>query len=553
MKKILFLLLTLGIAGGLKAQVDKYWIVFKDKNNSPYSINTPSAFLSPRAIHRRAKQGIAVQLNDLPPNPAYIDSVIAKGATLFNRCGWLNAISVAIPVADTGSVMAKIRALPFVQTNRMVTLARPPKSKNKKPIILQKKKPLAIDSANYGQAYNQAHMIKVDCLNEMGYRGKGKQIAIIDTRFGTADKLAAFDSVRTQGQILGTWDFVWEIPKVYDDSNNDTHGEMVFSCIAGNLPTQMVGDAVDADFYLLRTEDLYSEGMIEDDNWASAAEYADSAGADIISSSLGYNTFDDANNSYTYSDMNGRTTVASIAATMAAEKGMIVCVAAGNDGGDSWQYIDSPADADSVLTVGAVNDSGSYAYFSSTGPTADGRIKPDVVAQGVYAAVAWPTGGVGSDNGTSFATPITAGAVASLWQADSNATNMQVIAAIKKSASQYSNPNNMLGYGIPDYCMALNLLTGITENKPVSMLVKTYPDPFTNAITLSLYSSFDQHITVSLYNMMGQTIYQKIERTVVGGNIQITINGLDDLPKGIYLVALTDAKGVTYTQREVKQ
>ncbi|HTA83418.1 MAG TPA: S8/S53 family peptidase [Bacteroidia bacterium] len=555
MRKLLFFLFALSITSGVKAQVvDKYWIVFKDKNNSPYSISTPSAFLSQRAIYRRTKYNIPVKLNDLPPNPAYIDSVIAKGATLFNRCGWLNAISIGIAVSDTGIVMPKVRALPFVQTNRMVTMVKPKKGKGKKPFTLHpSKKPMAIDSANYGEAYNQAHMIKVDCLNEMGYRGKGKQIAIIDTRFGTADKLPAFDSVRTRGQILGSWDFVWEIPKVYDDSNSDTHGEMVFSCIAGNLPGQMVGDAVDADFYLLRSEDLYSESMFEDDNWASAAEYADSAGADIITSSLGYNTFDDANNNYTYSDMNGRTTVASIAATIAAEKGMVVCIAAGNDGGDSWQYIDSPADADSVLTVGAVDDSGSYASFSSTGPTADGRIKPDVVAQGDPAAVAWPTGGVNTDYGTSFATPITAGAVASLWQADTNASNMQIIAAIKKSASQYATPDNKLGYGIPNYCNALTILTGITENKSVSALVKTYPDPFIDNITLSFYSTYTQNLTISLYNMLGQVVYQKVEKSAVGGNTKITIGGLENLSKGIYLVALTDSKGITYTQKEVKQ
>ncbi len=555
MKKILSLLVIVLCVGGIKAQTQfKYWIVFTDKNGSPYSIGNPSAYLSPRAIYRRTKFGIPVKMNDLPPNPNYIDSVIAKGAILFNRSGWFNAISIALN--DTAD-MAKVRALPFVQSSRFVTIMKPRKqtkpfisftSSNKKPL-----KPLGVDTMNYGQAYGQSHMIKVDCLNNAGFRGKGKRIAVIDTRFGVANTLAAFDSLRNRGQILGTWDFVWEIPKVYDDSNNDNHGQMVLSCMAANLPGQIVGDAVDADYYLLRTEDLYSEAMIEDDNWASAAEYADSAGADIITTSLGYNILDDASISYTYADMNGRTAVASIAATIAAEKGMVVCAAAGNDGNNSWHYISTPADADSILTVGAVNSSGGYAGFSSTGPTSDRRIKPDVVAQGAPAAVANPYGGVTTDNGTSFATPITAGAVASLWQADSNASNMQIIAAIKQSASQYSHPDSLLGYGIPNYCQALTILTGITENKPVSMLVKTYPNPFTNNITLSFYSSYKQDIKVALYNSIGQLIYQKIEKSAIGGNTLITISGLQNLSQGLYLVTLTDDKGVIYTQKEVKQ
>ena len=558
MKKLLFLFLLFSISEFSEAQLTaKFWITFTDKNGSPYSVSNPSAFLSQRAISRRLKYGIPVQYNDLPPNPAYIDSLVKIGAVIFNRSRWFNAVSIAMP--DTTTMMPKIRALPFVQKTLFITAMKPRTGKKIFPSLIphstkRKLQPAGgPDTTNYGSAYSQYHMIQVDCLNNEGFKGKGRQIAIIDTRFGTVDKLAAFDSVRTRGQILGTWDFVWEIPKVYDDSNNDNHGEEVFSCIAGNLPGQMVGDGRDANFYLLRSEDLYSENMIEDDNWASAAEYADSAGADVISSSLGYNTFDDGSKSYTYADMNGKTTVASIAATIAAEKGMIVCVAAGNDGSDSWHYIDSPADADSILTVGAVTIAGTYAYFSSTGPTADGRIKPNVAAQGDPATVASPYGGAVGDDGTSFATPIIAGAVASLWQADSTATNMQIIDAVEKSASQYSKPDSLLGYGIPNFCLALNILTGIKENKPVSLLLKTFPDPFTNSITLSFYSSYSENVTVTLSNIIGQQVYSKVEKTASGGNRLITIDDLQDLPKGMYIVTLTDEQGNIYTQKEVKQ
>ncbi|MGP8217775.1 MAG: S8 family serine peptidase [Bacteroidia bacterium] len=326
-------------------------------------------------------------------------------------------------------------------------------------------KPTAADTTKYGLAFSQIDMIKADCLNKKGFRGKGKQIAVIDTRFGMVDKLPAFDSLMKHKQILGTWDFVKEIPNVYNDSNNDTHGQLVLSCMASNLPGQLVGDAVDADYYLLRTEDIYSEYMIEDDNWASAAEYADSAGADIITTSLGYSVMQDQNNSYIYADMNGKTAVASIAATIAAEKGIVVCAAAGNDGSNHWHYICTPGDADSILTIGAVTATGDYANFSSKGPTYDGRIKPDVVARGSQVAVAGPYGGIISDEGTSFSAPTIAGAVAALWQADSTATNMQIINAIKQSASQYTHPDSLIGFGIPDFCKSLDILTKINGNK----------------------------------------------------------------------------------------
>ena len=552
MKKALFLILVFMEAVALNAQPHKYWIQFTDKNGSPYSISNPSAFLSARAIARRTKYGIPVQYNDLPPNPAYIDSVISKGVTLLNRSGWFNAIS--INASDT-TKLAAIRALPFVKSSRYVTIIGKKHRIQYKHSFNESTSRIAkVDTFNYAFTYHQNAMIKVTCLNNMGYRGKGMQIAVIDTRFGRVDTLSAFDTLRTRGQILGTWDFVWESPKVYDTTNADTHGQMVLGCMAGNLKGQYLGDAMDADYYLLRTEDVSSEYMIEDDNWASAAEYADSAGADVITSSLGYTTFDDASTSYTYTDMNGRTAVASMAATIASEKGMVVCVAAGNDGGDPWQYIGSPGDADSILTVGAVDWFGNYASFSSTGPTSDKRIKPDVVAMGQTAALCSPNGGVTFGNGTSFATPITAGAVASLWGSLPNASNFQIMKAIKQSASQYTHPDSLLGYGIPDYCLARNIIiAGIDEHTQLSVLNKVYPNPFNNSITAEFYSSSRQKVTVTLFNSIGQAVRQQTNEVAANGNTLISIEGLDTLPKGLYLVNIKDEKGNVCTGKVEKQ
>jgi|SRR6185312_721413 len=558
MKKIALLLFIFHLSlFTLSAQAPpKYWIEFTDKNGSPYTLGNPSAYLSARAIARRTKFGIPIKMNDLPPNPAYIDSVVAKGVKLLNRSGWLNAISI---YASDTTKLALIRALPFVKHTKYITVLGPVRKGGQNSHRHRFNEGIigrvaAIDSLNYGWGYTQYHQIGIDCVNNKGFRGKGKQIAVIDTRFGRTDTLSAFDTLRTRGQILATKDFVWEVTKVYDTADADVHGQMVLSCMAGNINGQFVGDAMDADYYLLRTEDIYSENMIEDDNWASGAEYADSAGADVITSSLGYTTFDDNADSYTYADMNGRTAVASMAATIASEKGMVVCVAAGNDGGGGWQYIGSPGDADSILTVGAVDGSGNYAGFSSTGPTSDHRIKPDVAAMGLGTALCSPGGGVTFSSGTSFATPIMAGAVASLWQEYPNASNFMLMKAIKQSASQYSHPDSLLGYGIPNFCVAGAIIfAGINEPRPMAILNKVYPNPFDNNITAELYSSTQQNVTVTLYNSIGQAVHQHSQLVAAGGNTLITINGLSSLAQGLYLVTISDQSGMVFTGKVVKQ
>lgn len=554
MKKAVLLFITIMEVCVLYAQPSKYWIEFTDKNGSPYSISNPSAYLSARAIARRTKFGIPIKENDLPPNPNYIDSVISKGVALLNRSGWFNAISI---YASDTSKLKLIRALPFVKKTTYVTIMKPPKhkifpSKHSFKEYTGNQRVAATDSLNYGYAYWQYHMIGVDCLNNKGYRGKGKEIAVIDTRFGRVDTISAYDSIRNRGQILATWDFVWEDAKVYDTADADTHGQMVLGCMAGNLPGQYMGDAVDADYYLLRSEDVASEYMIEDDNWASAAEYADSAGADIITSSLGYTTFDDPSTSYTYADMNGKTAIASMAATIASEKGMVVCVAAGNEGSSPWHYISSPGDADSILTVGAVDYSGAYATFSSTGPTSDGRIKPDVAAMGESTTLCSPYGGITYGSGTSFATPIMAGAVASLWQSSPNSSNFDIMKAIKESASQYTKPDSLLGYGIPNFCLA-NILTSTNGQRQISLLDKVYPNPFNNNITALFFSSTEQNVKVVLYNSIGQAVYTHSQEVAANGNTLITIDGLNALPQGLYLVSITDESGKVFTGKVIKQ
>lgn len=333
-------------------------------------------------------------------------------------------------------------------------------------------------------------------------------IAILDGGFPSVDENAAFAYLRDHNRIAGTWDFAGAVPNVY---NYSAHGTQCLSAMAANLPGEMVGTAPEAAYLLLRTEEAYWEKPIEEHNWVAAAEYADSAGADIISSSVGYNTFDDPAYNHTYAQLDGKTTIIARAAAIAATKGILVVCAAGNEGATSWHTLLTPADADNVLTVGAVSNDHLIADFSSRGPSADGRIKPDVVSYGVATQLIGTNGQVMSGSGTSFATPIIAGLAACLWQAFPNATNLQVLHAIKASSDRYSRPYNDYGYGIPDFKTAFDILlssvlTDSTQVQLHSTWLKALPNPFTSTIKTYMHVSAGQQVALALYDNTGRQI-----------------------------------------------
>ncbi|HPE56260.1 MAG TPA: S8 family serine peptidase [Bacteroidales bacterium] len=458
---------------------DTYWIRFTDKNGSPYSINNPEAFLSPRAIDRRTAQGIAIQQNDIPVNQTYIDAVAGAGATVLNVSKWMNSVTV---YTTNPSVITTIEGFSFVLSASKVSDGTK-KTTSIKPFFDHEK----IDkeginkiqtpgksgqSFSYGSAYNQINMLNGIALHDMGFDGTGMVIAVLDAGFTNANILSAFDSLWINGQILGTKDFVSPLsPNIF---GSHSHGTNVLSTMGANLPGQMVGTAPHADYWLLRSENGSTEYLVEELNWVSAAEFADSVGADVINSSLGYTTFDDPSQDHSYSDMDGNTTPITIGADLAASKGILVVNSAGNSGNSSWLYIGAPADGDSVFTIGAVNSSGNYASFSSRGPTFDGRIKPDVVAQGQSTVLINAfTGSVTTGSGTSFSSPVTAGMVACLWSAFPDRKNTEVMEAIRQSASQYSSPDGYLGYGIPDYLEAFNILEA-TAAHTIQLDLKLY-------------------------------------------------------------------------------
>jgi hypothetical protein len=555
MLKFFFTFLIITISLQTYSQ-DRYVVKLANKNNSPYSIGNPSAYLSARSILRRNNQNIAVNISDLPITPSYVTGIANTGATIIGHSKWLNTVTIQTTSAN---VLIAINALPYV--NAVVNVGRiiHPDKKNaigkfSKEILSKDKMYLAsannrnassnkTSSFNYGPSLNQIAMLGGDVMHNNGYTGAGMQIAVIDAGFQNADNMDVFDSLFANNQILGTYDFVSNEINVYDD---DAHGAECLSLIGGNWTGNLVGTAPKASFWLLRSEDAPTENIIEEYNWAEAAEFADSAGADLISTSLGYTEFDDASQNHTYADLDGNTTPITIAEDLAAAKGMIVENSAGNEGNGPWFYISAPADADSNIATGAVDDLGNYVSFSGRGPSADGRVKPNVMAQGqdTYVADVWNFG-VFPGSGTSFAGPLITGMAACLWQCHPTATNMQIISAIEHSASQFNNPDSMMGYGIPNFpaaCVYLGEITNTSlhgENLTISG-----SNPFNSSLEFTFYSDSNQTIDIRLYDMLGKLAYQNSSKyDVIAFEKKFSIPA-KTLSNGIYILKVTTEKGI---------
>ncbi len=522
-----------------QAQAVHYWVQFSDKNNSPYSLENAHIFLSQKSLERRAAQGIKIDSSDVPVSPAYLAGIKKTGAKIINTSKWINGVVIT---SENTSTIEAIKALSFV-------IAVKPLEDT--PIISSSSSKFSKESFipfeagelssynktanyNYGPSFNQINMISGDSLHNMGLTGEGKIIAMLDAGFYNVNTLAAFDSLRLNNQILGTWDFATGNSSVYED---DAHGMMTLSVIAANLPGQLVGTAPKASFWLLRTEVVASESLSEEYNWAAAAEFADSVGVDIISSSLGYNTFDNSAQNHTYADMNGNTTPITIAADKAAAKGILVIVSAGNEGNNPWHYILAPADGDSVMAVGAVDANKVRAVFSSVGPSYDRRIKPNVAAQGVNTVLASSNGGTLLGNGTSFACPIIAGMAACLWQGNPSLTNMEILHLIEKSCDHYNTPDSLTGFGIPNFVVANTMLTA---GKNIESL-QIYPNPFFNDLKFSFYSQGGDKIVIEIYDAIGKRLLIS-EKDVSANKINyMEINELSRMNNGIYLLKLSMA------------
>lgn len=501
MKK-LFLIAFLLVSSFGFSQEDA-WVYFTDKPQSQFYFDNPLEMLSQRALDRRTNQNIAIDSKDVPLHQPYIDAVAsANGIVIKAKSKWFNALHVRGSIADIQS----LSGLSFVDHIQFAdrSLNNTNKSATAKKKVLHKvNKNLEVTTSfAYGNSGNQIQMLNAHQLHQNNFTGVGKIIAVLDAGFPNVNTAAPFQRLQSNNLILGGYNFVDDDTNFY---SRGSHGTMVLSTMGGYVPNQLVGTAPDAQYYLFITEDVASENPVEESYWVEAAELADSLGVDIITTSLGYFQYDDPSYSYTYEDMDGVTSFISKGAEIAFSKGMVCVASAGNSGAGPNPYIGVPADAQNVLTVGAVKPNRTYASFSSIGPSFDGRIKPDVMAQGESAVVSNLSGSVITANGTSFSCPILAGAIASFWQAVPWATNSQIIDFVKQSADAYSNPTYNYGYGIPDFQLALDTALSVNNNSKSQFLV--YPNPAKDILFVSFPNNLN-HATVVFYNTLGQLVFQ---------------------------------------------
>lgn len=416
-------------------------VYLKNKGVEDKIILSPEGIMSEDAFERRTKRGVEINTSDLPINPAYITSLLFTGGQLVTQSKWMETVVVE----STDSLLAdKLKTLPIVDSVRCVWRGSDRLKHNRCPDDKSGLSPSEEKkSGDYGYAQEQIEMLNGAYLHESGRKGQGMRIAVIDAGFLNVNRISAFKNM----DLIGTHNIVFPGEDVFCD---DDHGTKVLSCMAANLPGIMVGTAPEASYLLIKSEDVRSEFPIEEDYWAAALEYADSIGVDIVTSSLGYFRFDTEESVYTTSDLDGRTAFITQIAEKASEKGMMLFCSAGNEGNHMWKKITFPGDAPNVLTIGAITNEKERSSFSSTGFTADYRIKPDVVALGTGVCVINGTGNIQYTNGTSFSTPIVAGLGACLWQGLTWLTNKELIQLIRQTASQASQPDVEKGYGIPD-------------------------------------------------------------------------------------------------------
>ena len=551
MRKIWFLFLILaGYTAMAQNTPTCYRISLSDKNNSPYSISNPSVFLSQRALDKRARFNIAITEQDFPVNPQYIQQIKAIDANIQVLCTskWMNTVTIYCP---DSTKPATISALPFV-TN-VLPVADYDLQGMKKQLQTFENNYVSIVSnpakdsmadLDYGEGYRQIALHNGHLLHKEGFLGNGMLIAVFDAGWAGVDTSVYFHPLFENGQILGTRDL---IPGRHNVFEGHYHGTIVSSTMAILAEGTLVGTAPKANYFFIRSEHPLSEELIEEDFWAQAAEIADSLGADVINSSLGYTTFRDfPQGDFTYEDVDGVTSIASRAATILGQKGVVVCVSAGNEGTSPWYHIGHPADAFDILAVGAANVMGHIAGFSSRGPSYDGRVKPDITSVGVNTTCIWPDDRLGEADGTSLACPVAAGLCACLWQALPEKTASEIMQIVRESSSCYNNPNDSLGYGIPDFYAAYqnHAHDGVPEH--IIPTAHIFPNPCTNQFNIS--SREDNIDRVELFSIDGKLVLS----TCPDKHFYISVN-VQDVPAGFYIGRIYLKNKQIQTFRIIKQ
>lgn len=542
MKKLLLTLAAIAFLTqqGLAQAQHAYRISFVNKSGTA-SPGDAASFLSERALNRRLTQGIAVDSLDLPVSPAYLDSTLTiTGGVLHLISKWFNYCVILL--SDTSQLPA-LRARSFVRSVARVGYFSSPLHLRPVQEALPSVPKPAGDAAFYGQSYTQTALVNGDALHDSDYLGAGKLIAVLDVGFLEVSTHTGLDSLRNSGRIVDGHNFLKNNSEV---DAYTIHGTASLSTMAGYEPGLYVGSAPLAQYALYITDDNYAEQPVEEDMLVAGLERADSLGADIASMSVGYNIFDGPGvaGAYSQDSLNGHATLPARAVNTATTRGMFCVVSAGNEGGNSWNFLLSPGDADSALTVGAVTLDKIPAFFSSPGPNSSGRIKPDICMMGDPVSVFLSFNMVGNSSGTSFAAPQAAGYAACLWQAVPGATPYQLRQAIIKSADHYNSPTPKLGYGVPDFSQALQYL-----NIPQVMAgtaLQVGPVPFENMLRVFLPAAAKDY-QLALYHIGGALVWKGSGAPGIR-DIHLT----KDLSAGIYLLKVTGAQG-TEVRRLVKK
>jgi hypothetical protein len=538
MKKLALLALFFGMFN-VWSQDQDAWVYLTDKPNEAVALANPISILTQKAIDRKQNHGILIDARDVPVHEGYIiDLKLQEGISVLAKSKWFNAVHVRGTEEAINSLqnLSYVDYIDFADRN-IGTASRPSSSAN-----FTDNHEESI-SFTYGNTQNQVEMINVHNLHNADYTGEGITIAVIDSGFSNVNTMGAFQRLRDNNDLLDGYDFVDRTSDVYA-STLSSHGTQVLSTMAGYIQDQFVGTAPDASYYLFRTEDVLNENPVEESYWVEAAERADSLGVDMINTSLGYRTYDNSNYSYTPQDMNGEVAFISKGASIAAEKGILVVVSAGNAGSSAWQTVGAPADSPNVLSIGGVDANGDYVSFSSQGGAAQvGYQKPDVVARAGGAFVVGQTNAIGQSNGTSFSAPIMCGGIASLWQAIPEASVTEVMDYVRQSASQYTAPDGLLGYGIPDLYLAINLSLSMEENSFEDFTI--YPNPVESALHVRFPSQVIRP-EVIIYNQMGQQVVQK--------TIQNDLKTIDvsHLVSGLYLIQFSN-ESISKTFKFIKR
>ncbi|WKN44642.1 S8 family serine peptidase [Tunicatimonas pelagia] len=518
------------------AQVQQYLLYFADKDTAQFLVSQPEEYLSQRAIERRQQQNISVDISDFPVNPNYLQEAAAQGGEVIYTSKWFNAALVEASV----DIIEQLVSSEYVLSAEIVK----PKGRNNRQggsssggaSYGKSKKGKKYERAEQLLNQEQNQMLGIDEMHLRGYNGEGVFVAVFDGGFRGVDESAFFEHLYSNDQLKLTYDFVGNSPNVY---RYGQHGTEALSCIAAYQPGVLEAGAYAADVMLCITEESGSEYRIEEYNWLFAAEKADSAGVDIISTSLGYTTFDDAEMSYTYSDLDGQTAAITRAARMATAKGILCVVSAGNEGGGRWRYVSPPADAPDILAVGAVGAGGFRASFSSFGPTADGRVKPDVSALGLQTVVVNAQSNITRSNGTSFSAPLISGFAAGVWQAFPQATNLEIMDRIRSAGSQAMTPDNELGYGIPNFEVLADQIPLSTRKPTAVSRYKVFPNPIESGNLFVESADFvGEPLDVYVYNSTGQLLLT--QHVPVSNDDSFTVD-TSSWQRGVYVLHVLSA------------